>query len=241
MPTVALSLTHAEDQESPAVLRKTKPTKSTLPKSSDSKLSQSIADSEQKPAQQRGRKSSKPVATPLATDDIAGDVLKELQELMKKHEAEMAEEETAAEETAGAGPLEPAITPDEVVALAEKEKGRDVRVLPLANKSDMAEYMVFVTGTSKRHLRTMADDLVRELRRRERDERAPAPGVEGRDCEDWMIVDAGDIIVHYMTAEARTRYKLERKWEMFNLQDALQGAADTEAVLKTEEEERELS
>jgi ribosome-associated protein len=103
------------------------------------------------------------------------------------------------------------LTPADVEAVLRAERGLDVRVLPLAGRSDLAEHMVWVTGRDARHMGRMADALARVLRRR------ALPGVdatvEARDMDDWMVVDAGNIIVNIMDADARECFALEPMYE----------------------------
>ena len=103
------------------------------------------------------------------------------------------------------------LTVAEVEAVLRAERGLDVRVLPLAGRSDLAEHMVWVTGRDARHMGRMADALARVLRRR------ALPGVdatvEARDMDDWMVVDAGNIIINVMDADARECFALEPMYE----------------------------
>lgn len=111
--------------------------------------------------------------------------------------------------------------------------------MSLAQKWTYADYMVFVTGVSTRHLRSMADQLVALQRQHAPDPEAPAEiGVEGRDSNDWMIVDTGHTIVQLMTAEARLRYKLERKWGLAALAASSARSGD---VAADEDEEAALT
>lgn len=70
--------------------------------------------------------------------------------------------------------------------------------------------MVVASGTSTRHLATMADHLIKRLK----DENlAAAPKSEGRGHSDWLLIDAGDVVVHLFRPEARAYYDLEKLWE----------------------------
>jgi ribosome-associated protein len=125
----------------------------------------------------------------------------------------------------------------DVVEFLRAEKAADIVAISLEGKINLAEHMVFVTGVSTRHMRSMADELVERLGRHVRDIEAPTPGVEGRTSEDWMIVDTGPQIVHFMSAAARERYKLERKWALVSADQALSGGDDDEAEIARVEEE----
>lgn len=99
------------------------------------------------------------------------------------------------------------LTVDEIVRALEAERGIDVTFLDLAGRSDLADFMVFVTGRSVSHMRKLGDMLVDALRKR----RLPDLDVvlEGRDEDYWMVVDAGNIIVNIFDDEAREVFDIE--------------------------------
>jgi len=70
--------------------------------------------------------------------------------------------------------------------------------------------MIVATGTSQKHISTLADHIEEKL---EAKGIGPLP-MEGRESSDWVVVDAGDIIVHLFHPEARRHYNLEKMWEM---------------------------
>lgn len=87
-------------------------------------------------------------------------------------------------------------------------KAEEIVTIDLSGKSSMADYMVVATGRSHRHVGAVADQLARKLREighgRAR--------VEGKDGCDWVLVDAGDIIIHVFRQEVREFYNLEKMW-----------------------------
>ncbi|TYZ68087.1 hypothetical protein PybrP1_010029 [[Pythium] brassicae (nom. inval.)] len=106
------------------------------------------------------------------------------------------------------------LTLDEVLAALENEKAIDVYTVDLAGKSSLADYMIFTTGRSQAHMRRMADMMIGSMRARKLvDEFEYA--VEGRDCDDWMIADCNNIVVHFMNADTRRILALEEHWENF--------------------------
>ncbi len=107
----------------------------------------------------------------------------------------------------------------------DDDKAGAIRTIPLAGKSPMADYMIIASGTSTRHVATMADHLHRQIR----DSGGRAPRVEGRQQNDWVLVDAGDIIVHLFRPEIRDHYNLEKLWEG----EILGHAAPTDQPLET--------
>jgi ribosome-associated protein len=90
----------------------------------------------------------------------------------------------------------------------EGDKAEDIVVIELAGKSSLADYMVIATGASRRQVGTMAEHL------REKMKGAGLKGVsiEGKENCDWVLIDAGDIVVHLFRPEVRAFYALERMW-----------------------------
>ncbi len=102
-------------------------------------------------------------------------------------------------------------TKQRALALAEAlagKKAAEIRVLDLGGVCSFTDYFVIATGTSDRHLRSLAD-LVRE-RARELGERTI--GGDGERSSRWALIDFGDIVVHLFSPDARAFYALERLW-----------------------------
>ena len=97
---------------------------------------------------------------------------------------------------------------DFIVEQLEEIKAREIQVLPIGEKSSIADYMVICSGTSNRHVKSIANLLVKELKDRE----LPPIGVEGEDAAEWVLVDTGDVIVHIMLPQSRDYYQLEKLW-----------------------------
>lgn len=97
-----------------------------------------------------------------------------------------------------------------VEAALEDGKARDVRRLDIGRLSTIADYMIVASGTSDRHVRSLADRAV------EAAEKAGVEplGVEGTDGAEWVLVDLGDVILHVMQPQARDFYKLESLWSI---------------------------
>ncbi len=93
-------------------------------------------------------------------------------------------------------------------ATLEEGKAEDVIVIDLAGKTTMADYMIIATGTSKRQINALAGNLIRNIKRAG----FGTPGVEGRVQGDWVLLDAGDVIVHLFRPQIRTFYNLEKMW-----------------------------
>lgn len=80
--------------------------------------------------------------------------------------------------------------------------------IDLAGKSDIADYMIVASGRSSRHVGGMADKVLRRLK----EAGLGRARVEGATACDWVLIDAGDVIVHLFRPEVRAFYNLERVW-----------------------------
>jgi len=95
-----------------------------------------------------------------------------------------------------------------VTASLDDDKAHDVTVIDLAGKTSFADHMVIATGTSQRHIATMAEHLRESLK----SEGVPRVALEGLTQCDWVLLDGGDIIVHLFRPEVREFYDLEKIW-----------------------------
>ncbi len=87
-------------------------------------------------------------------------------------------------------------------------KAEDSVTIELSGKSSIADYMVVSTGRSNRHVASIAEHVMQAL------EKAGTPNVrvEGLRQGDWVLIDAGDVIVHVFRPEVRAFYNLEKMW-----------------------------
>ena len=96
-----------------------------------------------------------------------------------------------------------------VVQILEDMKAQDVKVLDVRQLTDVTDIMVIASGTSVRHVKSMAY----RVRDEAREKTGVRPiGVEGEDQGDWVLIDLGDVVVHIMRPESREYYDLERLW-----------------------------
>lgn len=105
-------------------------------------------------------------------------------------------------------PMEPASLLDLVQSSLEDDKAADIVVVDLAEKSNIADYMVIASGTSKRQVGAMAEHLRERLKAKGQSN----VSIEGAERCDWVLLDAGDIIVHLFRPEVRNFYNLEKMW-----------------------------
>ena len=96
-----------------------------------------------------------------------------------------------------------------VVDAIDDMKGQNVVVLEVGAMTAETDFMVVATGTSNRHVRSIVDNVVEAAKKAG----CVVRGVEGRETNEWVLVDLGDVVAHVMQAEARTFYELERLWE----------------------------
>lgn len=87
-------------------------------------------------------------------------------------------------------------------------KAKDVSELDVSALTDMADSMIIASGTSSRHVRSIAASVVSKLK----EHNVAIVGVEGDDVGDWVLVDLADIILHIMLPESRDFYALEKLW-----------------------------
>lgn len=91
----------------------------------------------------------------------------------------------------------------------DDDKAEDIVVIDLAGKTEIADFMVIASGTSQRQIGAMAQ----HLRDKIKDAQLGSPAVEGG-ASDWVLIDAGDVVVHLFRPEMRQFYDLEKFWTM---------------------------
>lgn len=97
---------------------------------------------------------------------------------------------------------------DIVIASLDDSKAENTVSIDILGKSSMSDYMVVTTGRSHRHVGAVADYLSKALRENGYDK----PRVEGLPHCDWVLVDAGDVIIHIFRPEVREFYNIEKMW-----------------------------
>ena len=95
-----------------------------------------------------------------------------------------------------------------VLQILEEVKAVDPVLMDVGSISCFADAMIVVTGASSRHIRSMHDLLISSVK----EMGIALLGVEGKESNDWILVDLGDLIIHLMRKEAREFYDLEKFW-----------------------------
>lgn len=122
-------------------------------------------------------------------------------------------------ESAASPAVSSSMSPDELLAeirkILDEHLAEDVVVIDLKGKTTIGDYMVIATGRSSRQVVTMAEFLSKDLKQ------AGVTGIrsEGMNQGDWILIDAGDVIVHLFRPEVRDFYSLEKMWDA-DLMDA---------------------
>jgi len=102
-----------------------------------------------------------------------------------------------------------------VLASLEDSKAEDIVSIDIRRKSSLGDYMVVASGRSHRHVAAVAEHLIQALK----DEGHGQARVEGMPTADWVLIDAGDIIVHVFRPEIREFYNIEKMWQAPDLED----------------------
>ena len=97
---------------------------------------------------------------------------------------------------------------DCILLSLEDAKAVEPISIDLQGKSEIADYMVICSGNSSRQVTSISERLTDKLKQ----EFGLIPRVEGKDVGDWVLIDAGDVIVHVFRPEAREFYQLEKMW-----------------------------
>jgi ribosome-associated protein len=99
---------------------------------------------------------------------------------------------------------------DLILARLDDDQAQDVILIDLKDKSSVADAMIVASGRSHRHVGAIADHLLRALK----DAGHGRARVEGMPHCDWVLIDAGDVIVHLFRPEVRAFYNLEKIWSV---------------------------
>ena len=95
-----------------------------------------------------------------------------------------------------------------IVNTLNSNKALDIVCIDLANKSSMADYMIIASGTSSRHIQALSEQVLEQFKKNG----VVNSRIEGKDSNDWKLIDGIDVIVHIFNPEKRKFYELEKIW-----------------------------
>jgi ribosome-associated protein len=101
---------------------------------------------------------------------------------------------------------------EKIAATLDTNKAEQITTLALAGQCSFADYMIVASGRAPRHVSALADYVTEMLKKTG----MPPLSVEGKESGDWVLIDAGDIVVHIFRPEIRQFYNLEKMWALPN-------------------------
>ena len=97
-------------------------------------------------------------------------------------------------------------------------KALDIISIDLANKSSMGDYMIIASGTSSRHIQALSEQVLEKFKRNG----IKNCKIEGKESNDWKLIDGNDVIVHIFNPEKRKFYELEKIWSQLIPKEKIQ-------------------
>ena len=95
-----------------------------------------------------------------------------------------------------------------IINTLDINKAEDIVTIDLKDKSSMADYMIIASGTSSRHIQSLSEQVLEKLK----DSGVKNSKIEGKESNEWKLVDGIDLIVHIFHPEKRKFYELEKIW-----------------------------
>ena len=95
-----------------------------------------------------------------------------------------------------------------VIDTLDLNKAQDIVTIDLKDKSSIADYMIIASGTSSRHIQSLSEQVLEKLK----DSGIKNSKIEGKESNEWKLVDGIDLIVHIFHPEKRKFYELEKIW-----------------------------
>ena len=95
-----------------------------------------------------------------------------------------------------------------IINTLDINKAQDIISIDLKDKSSMADYMIIASGTSSRHIQSLSEQVLEKLK----DNGIKDSKIEGKDSNEWKLVDGIDLIIHIFHPEKRKFYELEKMW-----------------------------
>ncbi|RAK67181.1 ribosome silencing factor [Phenylobacterium kunshanense] len=129
---------------------------------------------------------------------------------MNRESASSATHEAPADAGASTDESRDTAIEDLILARLDDDKAQDVVFIDLKGKSPVADGLIVASGRSQRHVGAMADHLLRALK----EAGYGRCRVEGMPSADWVLIDAGDVVVHLFRPEVRSFYNIEKIWSV---------------------------
>ena len=95
-----------------------------------------------------------------------------------------------------------------IIQTLDINKARDIVSIDLKDKSSMADYMIIASGTSSRHIQSLSEQVLEKLK----NNGLKDSKIEGKESNEWKLVDGIDLIIHIFHPEKRKFYELEKMW-----------------------------
>jgi len=95
-----------------------------------------------------------------------------------------------------------------IINILDSNKALDIVVINLENKSSMADYLIIASGTSSRHMQALSETVLEKFK----SNGISNCKIEGRESNDWKLIDGIDVVVHIFNPEKRKFYDLEKMW-----------------------------
>ncbi len=99
---------------------------------------------------------------------------------------------------------------DIILKSLEDAKGNDIKCIDVAHLTQVTDYMIIVSGTSNRHIQTLAESAYKKAK----EHGFEKLGIEGLGQSEWVVVDFGDAVLHVMSPKAREHYNIEGLWDI---------------------------
>ena len=106
------------------------------------------------------------------------------------------------------GPEEAVLMRDRIKDALDDAKGIEINAMDVRELTDVTDYMIIATGTSDRHVKTLADRVLEFMAEKD----WKPLGMEGEEAREWVLVDYVDVVVHIMREQTRKHYDLEGLW-----------------------------
>ncbi len=98
---------------------------------------------------------------------------------------------------------------DKVYKILDDNKAKNIVVIDLKEKSSIADYMIIASGTSSRHIQAISENTAERLK----SFGLQGCHIEGKDSDDWKLIDALEVVIHIFHPKKRSSYNLEKMWE----------------------------